>query len=264
MKIKLVKALWGMNGGLDEIFSRISEAGYDGIEAPVPEPDKRERFQQLLKEYQLDYIAQVFSQPADHIKSFLEQVEIARNFNPLLIVSHSAKDDMPFDQQVIFFKEALAWEKQAGTIVAHETHRGRAMFTPWNTAALLKELPEINITADFSHWCNVCESTLENQQHNLEIAFNHAVHIHARVGFSQGPQVPHPGAPEYKYELNMHESWWDSIIEHRKAKNVPFLTVTPEFGPIPYMNALPYTNQPVTDLWEVNYWMAKRFQERFL
>ena len=37
------------------------------------------------------------------------------------------------------------------------------------------------------------------------------------------------------------------------------MTFTPEFGPPGYMPTLPYTKQPVADLWELNAWMARRF-----
>ncbi|WP_279300477.1 hypothetical protein [Paenibacillus sp. GM2FR] len=40
--------------------------------------------------------------------------------------------------------------------------------------------------------------------------------------------------------------------------------MTPEFGPAHsgYMHTLPFTGAPVTDLWDVNEWMAKRISER--
>jgi hypothetical protein len=37
-------------------------------------------------------------------------------------------------------------------------------------------------------------------------------HIHARVGYAQGPQVPDPRAPEYQAALVAHERWWDQIL----------------------------------------------------
>lgn len=43
-----------------------------------------------------------------------------------------------------------------------------------------------------------------------------------------------------------------------------YTSITPEFGPANsgYMHTLPFTGAPVTDLWEVNEWMAKRISER--
>ena len=41
------------------------------------------------------------------------------------------------------------------------------------------------------------------------------------------------------------------------------LTVTPEFGPYPYMPILPYTRQPIVSQWEVNVHMMQLLRERY-
>jgi sugar phosphate isomerase/epimerase len=267
LKLKSFKSLWGMDGSLESQFEQIAEAGYDGIESPLPSeiehyfgfPAEEKLFRKLLEKYKLDYIAMVFTEGNDHIESFRQQVEKAESFNPLMINSHSAKDSMVFEEQLRFFDKAQAIEQGMKIPVGHETHRGRAMFTPWNTAALLREFPDLKLTADFSHWVCVCESLLEDQQENLSIAMQRTIHIHTRVGYIQGPQVPHPDAPEYKQELQTHEGWWGGIIQNHVVAGTQ-LTYTPEFGPPPYMASIPYTNQPIADLWQVCLWMKNRMK----
>jgi sugar phosphate isomerase/epimerase len=268
IKVKSIKSLWGMEGSLESQFERIAAAGYDGIESPHPNalgitggnPADEKQFRSLLDRYQLDYVAMVFTSGADHAESFREQVERAAGLAPIMINSHSARDAMSFDEQIAFFEKALDVERKLGIPVGHETHRGRAMFTPWTTGALLREFPELKLTADFSHWVCVCESLLEDQKEHLELAFQRTIHVHSRVGYAQGPQVPHPGAPEYVLELSTHEGWWKQII-HAHANAGTQLTVTPEFGPPDYMPRLPFTNQPVADLWQVCLWMKERFEQ---
>ncbi|NRF95901.1 sugar phosphate isomerase/epimerase [Paenibacillus frigoriresistens] len=260
MKIKSIKALWGMDGSLESQFERIAAAGYDGIESPLPNPSEEKEYRSLLGQYNLDYIAMVFTGGNNHAESFSEQVERAATFGPIKINSHSAKDGMPFNEQAVFFEKAQAVEQRLGIPIGHETHRGRAMFTPWTTAVLLREFPELKLTSDFSHWVCVCESLLEDQKENLELAFQRTIHIHARVGFAQGPQVPHPAAPEYAVELSAHEEWWKRIIQTNLNTGIE-LTFTPEFGPPAYMPRLPFTNQPVADLWQVCLWMKQRFEQ---
>jgi hypothetical protein len=170
---------------------------------------------------------------------------------------------MPYDDQLNFFENAIRVEKQIGVPIGHETHRGRATYTPWSTVQLLKDLPDLHITADFSHWCNVCESMLEDQKENLAIAIQHVIHIHGRVGFEHGPQVPDFRAPEYEYTLKQHEQWWDEICVYHQSTGSPYLTFTPEFGPPGYMHTQPFTNQPVVDLWEICLAMTNRFRKRF-
>ncbi|TVY09519.1 sugar phosphate isomerase/epimerase [Paenibacillus cremeus] len=250
-----------MQGSLEEQFAAIAAAGcYQGIEAGLPRKEEASQFRELLDRYGFQYIAMVFTGEDDHAASFEKQATAAAEFNPVLINSHSAKDSMPYDQQQPFFEHALRVERAIGIPVAHETHRGRAMFTPWTTAALLRDFPELKITADFSHWCCVCESLLADQLDNLKLAFERAYHIHARVGYAEGPQVPHPAAPEYAEELSAHEAWWQEIFKARAAAGQTEFTLTPEFGPPGYLHTLPFTNQPVANLWDVCLWMAKRAQ----
>ncbi|QCT00967.1 xylose isomerase domain-containing protein [Paenibacillus algicola] len=266
MKLNVYMALWGLHGSFEELCSKAAEAGFTGIECPLPPQEREEEFRKALQSHSLGYIAQVVSggdSVEDHIRSFQEQVERTAAFQPVHIVSHSARDRMSDAEQDTFFESALRTEEQHGMIIAHETHRHRAMFTPWTTARLLRKFPELKITADFSHWTNVCESLLGDLEEDLALAIRHTHHIHGRIGHTQGPQVPHPGAPEWTRERECFEGWWESMLKHRSEQGETVTTFTPEFGPVPYMPTLAFTNQPVSSLWEVNLWMAHRAGERF-
>lgn len=39
--------------------------------------------------------------------------------------------------------------------------------------------------------------------------------------------------------------------------------MTPEFGPDNYLHTLPFTREPVADLWEINSWMGKNEKAHF-
>ncbi|GGA02582.1 hypothetical protein GCM10008018_55900 [Paenibacillus marchantiophytorum] len=264
MKATLFKSFWGMEHlSLEEKFALIASQDYfAGIECPLPTKENESQFRELLSQYGFDYIAMIFTAGDDHLSSFEAQIEQALRFNPRLINAHSAKDSMPYQQQLDYFDKAIAVQKSIAVPVGHETHRGRAMFTPWGTAQLLRDLPELQLTADFSHWCCVCESLLEDQKENLALAIERTIHIHSRVGYSQGPQVPHPAAAEYQHELATHMGWWEQIVAIQEQKGLPPMTITPEFGPSPYMPRVPFTNEPVSDLWEVCLWMAAYIRDR--
>ena len=275
MELKIFKAAWGMPGTWDVRLKQIAEAGYSGVETPLPTVAEEAHFRELIEKYNLDLILHVYTGREDnekpypnsveaHIDKFQQQAERAATFQPILLNAHSAKDSMSYDDQLNFFEKAVQLEKQIQIPVGHETHRGRATYTPWSTARLLKDLPDLHITADFSHWCNVCESMLEDQKENLEIAIQRTIHIHSRVGFEQGPQVPDFRAPEYEYALTQHEQWWAEMIAYHQSRGSQYLTVTPEFGPPGYMHTQPFTQQPVVDLWEICYAMGQRFRERFI
>jgi len=88
------------------------------------------------------------------------------------------------------------------------------------------------------------------------------VHIHARVGHPEGPQVSDPRAPEWSDAVEAHLGWWQRVAVHQRSHGAPVLTITPEFGPPTYMPALPFTRQPVANLWEVNVYMRDLLKER--
>lgn len=128
---------------------------------------------------------------------------------------------------------------------------------------LLNEFSDLKITCDFSHWVCVAERLLPDCDAIIRLAARHCHHIHARVGFEEGPQVPDPRAPEYATHLAAHESWWDIIRETQSALGRAALTLAPEFGPPPYLHTQPYSQTPLADLTEICDWMALRQKSRF-
>ncbi len=62
----------------------------------------------------------------------------------------------------------------------------------------MEKIPELRITFDVSHWCNVHESLLEDQPETVDMTLQRVDHIHARIGHPEGPQVNDPRAPEWE------------------------------------------------------------------
>ena len=160
-------------------------------------------------------------------------------------------------------KLAHAFTKETGVHVVHETHRGKFTFAAHITEQFLLADPNLRIGSDFSHWCNVAESLLDNQESALNLAISRADHIHARVGFSEGPQIPDPRAAEWTDVLNKHLSWWDRIVDRARKEGREFLCITPEFGPYPYMTILPYSKLPIASQWDINVFMMNLLRNRY-
>ena len=263
MKLKIYKSLWGMEGALEEQFSRIKSAGYDGVEAAAQEIAQPELFKQLLKEHGLDFIALVYTEGESHARHLEEVLANAMQYSPSKIVAHAGRDIMPYVKQIRFLVFAMQLEKQIGIPIAHETHRRRPLFSPMNTLAILRELPELKLNIDYSHWCCVTESMLQDHAEVIELSAKHAVHLHGRVGFENGPQVPDPRVAEWSEHVRTHEAWWDKVIAAHKARGESEFTFTPEYGPPSYMHTLPSNGAPVAELWDVCLWTAERFREQF-
>jgi len=104
---------------------------------------------------------------------------------------------------------------------------------------------------------------VEDQQHILKEIIPHISHIHARVGFEQGPQVTDPAAPEWQSHLNIFINWWQEVIEYKSAKGSNLITITPEFGPAPYMTQMPITQTPLSNQWNDNIYMMEKLRRKF-
>ena len=66
----------------------------------------------------------------------------------------------------------------------------------------------------------------------MNLAIERTDHIHARVGYPEGPRVSDPRAGELRQAFERHLVWWDRVVERKRILN-QVLTITPEFGPFP-------------------------------
>ncbi len=277
MEVLFFCPIWGMVpdyvdtivGNLDSVFSRIKDGGYDGIEMTIPsDVSQVDQIKNLLSKYGLKIIAHQWANDGQHFHELMESYEEhllrAMAINPLFVNSHTGRDYLSFEENCKFLEKAFELEKENEINIYHELHRGRFSFHCFTTAKYLKAYPNLSLTADFSHWCNVSESYLENQLENLDLAIRQSSHIHARIGHTQSCQVNHPAAPEWEGVLATYLSWWDRIYAYNLANGEALLTITPEFGPAPYMPSLPFSRVPVADQWEINLWMKDLLKKRYI
>jgi hypothetical protein len=272
MELKLVRHLWGVDltHGLQHYLPRWRQVGYDAIEVCIRMVPDRQAFLRFLKESSFQWVPQIFSNDfvpggsvREHLDSLRTQIEECLDASPLFFNAHSGYDNWTPAEAEDFYGQALTLEKQIGLPLSHETHRLRYFGSPWQTRHILKQFPDLRVTCDFSHWVCVCERLLPDLGETIALAARQCHHVHARVGFEEGPQVPDPSAPEYAAHLSAHEGWWDRIWESQHSRGLAKSTLTPEFGPPPYMHTLPHTNLPVADLANVCDWMARRQADRF-
>jgi len=270
MKILFFCPYWGSEKlSMAEFCARAAGAGYDGIELSLTMGDRAgtDAILEGVRKNSLLLIAQHWetSNPdvEAHKAEYLRRLEWLADAKPLFINSQTGRDFFPFEKNREILKTAMAFASSRGLRVLHETHRGKFSFAAATTAAFLRELPELHLSADFSHWCVVSESLLADQGESLDLAISRADHIHARVGFAEAPQVSDPRAPEHAEALAAHLGWWDRIVKRHRESKAETMTVTPEFGPWPYLPALPYTRMPVVDQWELNVHMMEMLRKRW-
>ena len=269
MKLIPTRHLWGVNEPWESAFPRFSAGGYRAIEIPVQWLSNEDgtRLRQLCLTHGLSIVPQLFTEGAtvdQHLASFRQIIAVASTFDPLLINVHSGRDAWSHADAVRFYGEVCRIEADLDVVICHETHRGRPLFSSWATRDILTAVPNLRLTADFSHWVCVAERlVLDEDPELLRLVADHTVHMHARVGYAEGPQVPDPRAPEYLPEVEAHERWWTVVWERMAARGLTQVTLTPEFGPGRYLHHLPHTDVPVADLEAICTWQMKRQMEHF-
>jgi sugar phosphate isomerase/epimerase len=268
MEIKAFRHLWGYPISSDATYRKIRDDGYTGIEGGLIGIERPDDFRRALREYGLEFVGQVYTAEftkghtvAEHLRSLECEIEKLLPFEPVLINVHSGEDTWSIDEMHEYFDDAVKLQRRLSVPIAHETHRGRCLFHPTVTRAVLEAHGEIRIVADLSHWVCVCERLLEDQQAAIALAAERTVYVHARMGFSQGPQLSDPRSDQFAAERAAFESWWRIIYDLMRRRGMTTFSFCPEYGPPPYLPVLPFTGVPVTDLPTVCNWQAERVRE---
>jgi sugar phosphate isomerase/epimerase len=268
-KLKLLATNWGFPGTLEEYCAKVKKEGYDGIELwwPLEKKDQDELFDCLRRhELEVGFLCGGSdSSFQKHLDQFVQMVDAAAKESiqkPLYINCHTGRDYFSFEQGKTFLEHTIDLSKSTGIKICNETHRSRLLYSAPVARHYMESLPELRVTFDVSHWCNVHESLLADQAETLGLTLERVDHIHARIGHPEGPQVNDPRAPEWDSAVKAHFAWWDKIVEIKKQKG-EVLTILTEFGPPDYMPTLPYTRQPLADQWAVNVHMMRTIRNRY-
>lgn len=277
MELDIFASFWGwLDTDRSLMAARLRAAGCAGVEARVPaDADGRQALAAWLHAEGFHYIATVFTgadvlppqdwPPARHLEHLRRVLDGLQALAPRLVNLLAGNDRWPLAQQVEFLGQAQSLARDAGANCVFETHRGSSLYSPWMTLDIARQLPDLEFTLDISHWVVVCERLLDTLQDEAALAplWSRVRHVQARVGYAQGPQVPHPAAPEYRRELRWHQQVWSRIWDLQRGRGVTRVTLTPEFGPDGYLHHLPFTNAPIADLWSLNAWMAQESRRHF-
>ena len=262
MKLIFGKSKWEMwDDPLEGFLGRVKVSGFEATEIYLG--SLRESSAEIVRlhaSYELRLIGQILTQGQsyrDHMQSLESQFDFAAQCNVALINSHAGRDIFSFEENMQIFARLIELSQESGIPILVETHRGRPTYSAIETCKYLEALPELRLTADFSHWMVVHESGLEDQRANLERAIARADYVHARVGYAEGPQIPDPRAPEWTYAVERHVQLWQQIVDRHKKNGADHVYITPEFGPPDYMHKTPFTNQPVGNVWEQNVYMKE-------
>lgn len=272
MQLATFASAWSF-GTLERCYQQVASGAFDGVEGRCPaRREERARVRQASERDWVPFIAEIctggdYAPPSNvsaeaHLEDFRLQLEHALECGASQVTCLLGSDSWELSEAVDCFGRALELSNETKLPISFETHRGRPTFHPNATERLLKALPDLRLTCDLSHWCVVCERLLD-QPAVLDAVAPRTSHIHARVGYAQGPQVPDPRVPAYRNELRAHERWWTTMWRAAASGGAKRFTVTPEFGPDGYLHTDPHTQVPVANLEELNTWMSARVRRIF-
>lgn len=277
MQLKTFRSLWGFTGDRTLCAQELRAVGCCGVEArvPVTDADARQELARFLEQESLDYIAILFTggdvipfaswSVDDHLAYLEKGIQAALELNPVKINVLAGSDRWTLAERIDFFKRAQALAEKCPVPCLFETHRGSALYAPWQTLEIIEVVAGMQLTLDLSHWVVVSERLLDEASdwQALQPVYDRVAHIQTRVGHAQAPQVMHPAAPEAQAALKFHEKVWHTIWLRQLQQGDAVTTVTPEYGPDNYTPHLPFTDMPIADLWSLNAWMAQHTQADF-
>ena len=276
MQIDFYCPRWGSEQiGWPQFATQVKQEGFVGVEVfPLGDKPNNTDMVDVLSDAGLSYILlHAELQEGKDFNRYIQAME--RNLYALLeyqnqdakpefIVTQTGREYYSREQMAACFAICDRISRESSIKIIQETHRNKWSYAAHVVKDYLMEFPSLELALDFSHWVCVSESYLEDQQEAIDLAIKHGRHLHARVGFPQGPQVTDPRAPENEVALKQHLTWWDRWVASRNESGVKRVTITPEFGPYPYMQYLPFTEQPLTSQWDINCWMRQLLKERYV
>lgn len=275
LNIKFYCPRWGSEEiRWPKFTEKVRNAGFNGIEVyPLAAPHERaEMLQQLAAsglEFSLLHAELVEGKDFNRYKQALERnlyqlIDYqTENLKPQFITTQTGREYYTKDQVVECFEICDKISRESGITIIQETHRNKWSYAAHIVKDFLLQYPSVKLALDLSHWVCVSESYLEDQQEAIDLAIKHTLHIHARVGHLEGPQVTDPRAPENKEALGKHLQWWDQWISHMESSNYNECTITPEFGPYPYLSYQINSREPIASQWEINCFMKDLLKARY-
>jgi len=266
MEFQLIfaRGLWGLpNLDLAADCAAVAEDGFAWVEVfwdgSTPE------LPGFVRQAGLEWIAQIHTRKAwanEGPERLKPMIASAVEGGARMVNMHTGSDFLSAEENLTPIDLAAELAQRYQIPIVHETHRGRATWSLPATQRLLELRPELRFCADLSHWTCVHESLLQDRDDDLDLILGKSWLVHARVGFTEGPQVPHWRSPSFERERNRFFELWDRAVGFARKQNRP-LVLCPEFGPFPYQAVHPTSGELLADNRESNRSMAELLRQRY-
>lgn len=242
-KLLVFQSLWamerrhtdGFEPRLEQSVEMIRDAGFHGVSADYSDRDFVRMLAKLLRPSDLRAEALCFPATVDDLKPILEtavefgvqQINLQPNVRPRRL-----DDCIPLIE---------GWQRLAETVdfpVLIETHRDRMTTDLHFTLDLLDRVPELQLTADLSHFLVGREFAWPVSEENhalIHRILDHSWSFHGRVASREQVQIE-ISFPHHRMWVELFLDWWAYGFRswRRRAEPDSSLVFTCELGPKPY------------------------------
>lgn len=220
---------------IDEQLMMIRDAGFDGAGVRFVDPKFARTVTHFLKENGLTWQAQCYPQTVDDLARVLDLVADLGadhvNLQP---------DVRPYrlEECIPYIEGWRRLAEQADVPVYIETHRDRMTTDLFFTLHLLDCFPDIQLTADLSHYLVGREFAWPIAEENhalIHRILDRAWAFHGRVASREQVQIP-IGFSQHQDWVELFMGWWDYGFRswRQRAGKDARLTFLCELGPPPY------------------------------
>ena len=273
MKLTLIRHLWGVDltRDLRQYAAQWHTIGYEAVEVSLRFVPDRACFLRFLKDEAFQWVPQIFSHDfvpggtvREHLASLREQMEECLAHGPLFFNAHSGCDAWSARRRrkISTPRPSISkgnWAYRSRTrrignaISASPGRRG----TSWKSSPTWRSPPTLAIGSASANACWPTRATPSPWPPNTAGTSTPGwVLRKVRRCRTRRPR-------NMRRNLRRTSRGGLQIWQSQRERGFTHSTLTPEFGPPPYLHTLPHTHVPVADLTAVCDWMAARQRERF-
>ncbi len=256
-RLQIGQALWGMEQlpfnapaawTLEEKIARVKDAGFEHLECWLGTPEQQNTTPPLVQGAGLQL---ALGHRPMNLAQTLEHVEIAAKIGAKWTMCQPASAYHSLSEVVEMVRAGAELAAQNGVCYFVETHRNNFTETIPQTLQLIEAVPEIKITADFSHFV-VCGEFYggENEGFLEKVApiIARVAHAHGRI--SNGEQVQVDVGDGQTAPARFFVRIWTEIFKtwRQSAQPGDILPFSPELGPPRYAITAP-DGKEISDRW---------------
>lgn len=270
-RLQVGQSLWAMNKlpmnapiewTLEEQLERCQRAGFEHVECFIGDNDEGHRTLEAIGKTALQWA--LGHRPMD-AQSTSKAVHFAADNGALWVMAQPASAFHSLEEIVEIVRAGCDVAAANGLPYFVETHRNNFTETIPQTLRLIEAVPDIKMTADFSHFVVVgefygweAEGALERMQPIIE----RIAHVHGRISDGESVQVDvgdgegNEGTPAHFFTR-----LWAAIFRHwrQSAQSGDVMPFTSELGPPRYAITLPDGSE-FSDRWQQAQVMRKLAQ----